>query len=70
MRCSWVRECGFVSAPTLQSCGFRTLDGLGMAGTPGWMAPEQLQGDQSQQSDLYACGIIAYQLLAGRHPKT
>jgi hypothetical protein len=40
-----------------------------LAGTPGYMAPEILNGHgPSEQSDLYALGVIAYQLLIGRPP--
>jgi serine/threonine protein kinase len=37
-------------------------------GSPLYMAPEQFDGKPSRQSDLYALGVILYQMLAGRHP--
>jgi serine/threonine-protein kinase len=43
----------------------------GMAiGTPAYMAPEQAVGDRNidQRADLYALGVIAYEMLAGVHP--
>jgi tetratricopeptide (TPR) repeat protein len=41
------------------------------AGTPLYMAPELLRGEAaSASSDLYAVGVLAYQMLACRHPYT
>src|SRR6185437_15502772 len=37
-------------------------------GSPLYMAPEHFDGKPSQRSDLYALGVILYQMLAGRHP--
>ena len=47
---------------------FRTATGQ-IVGTPAYMAPEQISGGEiTPQVDLYAAGLIAYELLAGRHP--
>jgi len=38
-------------------------------GSPGYMSPEQFTGDEADpRTDLYAAGVIAYELLAGRKP--
>jgi eukaryotic-like serine/threonine-protein kinase len=39
-------------------------------GTPAYMAPEQAAGDPAtdHRADLYAWGLVAYELLAGKHP--
>ncbi|MBN9419797.1 MAG: protein kinase [Candidatus Eremiobacteraeota bacterium] len=38
-------------------------------GTPAWMSPEQIQHKPLDgRSDLFAAGIILYQMVSGRHP--
>ncbi len=40
-------------------------------GSPGYMSPEQFTGDEPDaRTDIYAVGVIAYELLAGRKPFT
>ncbi|XYH98708.1 protein kinase domain-containing protein [Sorangium sp. So ce1128] len=40
-----------------------------IAGTPGYMAPEQLLGrDIDGRTDLWAVGVMLYELLTGKHP--
>ena len=60
----------------------RTLEGSGAEtaatitqvgssiGTPAYMAPEQVAGDPStnQRADLYAWGLVAWEILAAQHP--
>ena len=47
-----------------------TLTQVGTSlGTPAYMAPEQAAGDEvDERADLYAWGLMAYELLAGHHP--
>lgn len=44
--------------------------GMSLVGTVGYMAPEQLRGEASPASDLYAVGMVAVFLLSGREPAT
>jgi serine/threonine-protein kinase len=62
----------FGIARMAQAEGEPNLTAAGMVmGTPAYMAPEQLGGGQPDaRSDIYALGVVLYQLLAGRAPFT
>lgn len=46
-----------------------TVTGGAIIGTPAYMSPEQGQGETVDgRSDIYALGVIAYEMLTGRQP--
>ena len=49
--------------------GFQTATGMSV-GTPAYMSPEQFVADPSidHRTDIYAWGIVAYEVLSGHHP--
>jgi eukaryotic-like serine/threonine-protein kinase len=56
-----------------EATGRQSLTTIGVAlGTPTYMAPEQAVADPhvDHRADLYAFGVVAYELLAGRPPFT
>ncbi len=69
--------------PILMDFGLACPDELGddsrltqegaLLGSPAYMSPEQLRGDQDsvgQRSDIYALGVVLYEILSGRLPFT
>ena len=63
----------FGVAKALNAATISGITSAGMAiGTPSYMAPEQLAGDPTadHRIDIYAVGLLAYELLTGESPFT
>ena len=61
----------FGVAKALQSSGGDKVTTVGIAvGTPQYMAPEQAMGESNvdHRADIYALGLLGYEMLAGRTP--
>jgi serine/threonine-protein kinase len=68
-----VTDFGVANAIAIASgnAALTTLTHSGLSGrTPAYMAPEQAEGDvrADHRADIYAWGMMAYELLAGLHP--
>jgi Tol biopolymer transport system component/tRNA A-37 threonylcarbamoyl transferase component Bud32 len=60
-----------VARAVSEASGGGTMTSMGVAlGTPAYMAPEQAAADPNvdQRADIYAVGVVAYELIAGRLP--
>lgn len=60
----------FGIAKILADSATSSLTGSGVVGTPTYMSPEQAMGDRhiDHRSDIYALGVMVYEMLMGRHP--
>ena len=60
-----------VARAVSEATGGSNITSMGVAlGTPAYMAPEQATADPNvdHRADIYAAGVVAYELLAGRTP--
>ncbi|NWJ98643.1 MAG: SUMF1/EgtB/PvdO family nonheme iron enzyme [Chloroflexi bacterium] len=65
----WLADFGLAAAlSNSQTIGTRDLHQMPPSGTPHYMAPEQWQGFAGKASDIYALGVLLYQMLAGVLP--
>jgi serine/threonine-protein kinase len=61
----------FGVAKAVSAAGGEKLTTVGVAlGTPSYMAPEQATGDEDidHRADIYALGVLAYEMLTGKQP--
>ncbi len=65
-----ILDFGIAKALRDENQDMKTLTQAGhVLGTPHYMAPEQIAGDEiDHRADLYAMGVITYELLVGEHP--
>ncbi len=63
-----VTDFGLARAEGMEA-GHLTLTAAGVLGTPAYLAPEQVQGgDVTPAVDIYAFGIVLYEMLTGKVP--
>jgi eukaryotic-like serine/threonine-protein kinase len=67
---AFVTDFGVSKALTEAGAGGGTFTSIGVAlGTPAYMAPEQIAAERvDHRADIYAFGVVAYEILTGRNP--
>lgn len=61
---------GLTNQSIMQSGSLGAAEGQGIAGTLAYMSPEQKDGGQLDgRSDLFACGIMLFEMLTGERPQ-
>ena len=65
----WVVDFGLGKALHRDTPGIAMTDGNLILGTPEYMSPEQVRGDDvDHRGDIYAAGVILFEMLTGRVP--